>query len=567
MTVSMQNLADLVKGGVDESSPAQTVTDFWRNCTAVANDLGVQWFIDSGVSSAQAANIVRGSVITRINRGVEVAAIGAARGYLLPNDPLPKIEAYNRYRRLFEALKVGSTREHEAVAKAVTALVKIADAYDAGTITFDRTSPAAQVSSFDVSVDGMSSQSGNPLADILGYQPDGDFIKRKRAIDALARLDFSKRKTYMLFTADVITEGKRQNGTVVCWMKMRDASGYNIRKRDVFKIIDYPQINLSGEFLEKSTKELLSDRHFQQVLSFYDWVQPDDVYAFVDDATGSDTLYSYAVSGVQRRAPTNGFIFDVQMNALYLSSAQAEQVRMLIQQDLARFGLSNDIDSVSPYPALAQVVYGDPGYGWILAGCNVLASTRRGDTVDQTRAMSYIGSKSSVVLAAVSEGRMFVPADVNEIHRAVDDAVRSFGVSQTVLTVLDGAGVTMFSTGKDDPLGIKPTQESLERATGGLAKILAAIDPETASVDPKALAAALAVRSPADEGPRYASTQIRSDITVLTLDGSQPEQRVAPPAIEQIIGQDIIDLTTYDGLARLMQLLRMIYDFYPGALS
>lgn len=559
MTVTAQQIAETLKGGITDTTPAQTVVSYFQIASTLGAELGIQWFLDSGLSNSQAANVVRSAVLDRINRGVEVSAIAAAKGYLLPDNPLPRFNEINANRQLFDAIKNVTLAEQQTLASAFSDLVKVANGYDNGSITFDRSSPAHQLASFEVSVDGMSDQSGDALSDILGYQPDADFVKRKRALDALAKLDFSKRKPYMLFTADVITGGKRQNGTIVCWQRMRDASGYNVTKRDVFAIIDYPTISLSNDFLEKKTQELLADNDFQQILSYYDWLHPGDVLAFVDDSTHGDTLYSYSVAGLQRRAPANGFIFETPTNALYLSAAQQEQVLAAIRQGMAEFSNSTDTDSVSPYPALAQVVYGDPGYGWILAGCNMLASIRRGDTGDQTRALSYIGSKASAVLAAASAGRLVIPSNIDSVHDAVDSAVSSYGVSQTILSIMDGVGVTLFAAGKDDPLGFKPTQESLEQATGGLAKILSAIDPQTASIDPQKLAAALAVRTTSGTSPRYSAVQISNVIGV--------ESGVTPPSLSQIVGTDVIDLTTYEGISRLMQLLRTVYDFYPGSLT
>ena len=191
----------------------------------------------------------------------------------------------------------------------------------------------------------------------------------------------------------------------------------------------------------------------------------------------------------------------------------------------------------------------------------MLAAQRRGDDDAQVRSFSYIGSRSSEILAAITAGRVQVPADVDQIHRSVDESIASYGISQMILSLLDGVGLTMFATGKDDPLGIRPTQESLEKATGGLAKILGAIDPQSATVDPATLGSALTNRSTSPFGPRYTATQIGSF-------SSRGEPAASTqPSLSSVIGTDIVDLTTYEGLARLMQILRTIYDFYPGALS
>src|SRR5690606_3260161 len=108
------------------------------------------------------------------------------------------LERLNARRTLFSPIDVP---DPQALLQAASQLSRIAVGYADGSITFERR-PAYQLSSYEVSVDGLSPQSGDALVDILGYQPDGDFIKRKRALDSLARVDFTKRKPYLLFTAD-----------------------------------------------------------------------------------------------------------------------------------------------------------------------------------------------------------------------------------------------------------------------------------------------------------------------------------------------------------------------------
>ncbi len=547
-------LADVIKGGIAPSTAAATVQRFFNDCLAVGTELGCEWLMDGGLTTAGAAMVIRSSVIARIDRIEEVSAIAASRGYLLPKNPGKTIMQINAGRQLGASVPVTAT-EAAALIEAMKDLSKIVTMYDAGTLKFDHIQPAHQLAWFEVSVDGMSTQSGDPLTDILGYQPDADFIKRKRALDALGRLDFSKRKPYLLFTADVVTDGRRQDGTVVCWMRMRDASGYEITKRDVFAVVNFPIATLTNESLQTSTETLLADENFRQVLSFYDWVDPSDVFAFVDTSTHDDTLYSFQISGFQKRAPSSPFLFDVPVNALYLSAAQAERIRASILIDLTRFGHGDDIDAVSPYPAIAAEVYGDAGYAWILAGCNVLASQRRGDSPDLTRSLSYVGSKASVILDQAATGRLFVPIDVNLIHDAVESAISSYGISQTILTALDGVGLTMFMSGKNDPLGFQPTQESLEDDTGGLAKILRAIDPSTATIDPQVLLSSLSSPMNVDPKSRYQpKVTIESDGRVL-------------PSLPSVVGNELIDLTTYEGIARLMHLIRTVYDFYPGSIS
>jgi hypothetical protein len=338
---------------------------------------------------------------------------------------------------------------------------------------------------------------------------------------------------------------------------MRDASGYTVSKRDVFSGIDFQSSSVTAAMVEAITQRLRATPDFNQVLSFYDWVNPIDVVAFVDQSSQPGTLYSYSISGIQNRAPANVSFFETPLSALYLSPAQTQQVRTLITADAALLSSGSDPDTVSPYPAISQVVYGDPGYGWILAGCNVLGSKRRGDSADETRSLSYIGSKASVVLSEAAGGRMFVPNDINLVHTAIDAGVSSYGISQTVLSVLDGTGVTLFAAKKDDPLGFQPTQQSLENVSRGLAKILGAIDPETATLDPHALATTLSTPINAAQQPKYSPLSVPAASSVRV-----PDEAI----LDRAFGAGLLDLTTYSGISRLMQIIRTIYDFYPGAL-
>lgn len=556
LPLTAQLIADSLKGGDMETAPESTVQGLLAACRSVGTHLGLSWVVPSGSTSVQAIAAIRSALLSAFGRTAEVSAIAAARGFLLPDSPRPRFDELNADRRLFDTLPITPV-EAAGLAQSTVELVSIARGFDAGSVTFLEHRPAAQLASFEVSVDGISRQTGDPLVDILGYQPDADFVKRKQALDSLSKLDFSRRKPYLLFTSDVVTDGRRQSGTVVCWIKMRDASGYTLSKRDVFAGIDFSPSTFSSQAAQDSTEGLLGDPHFAQVMSFYDWVGRDDVVAVVDTSSRAGTVYSYSLSAVQRWAPANSSIFDVSLGSLYLSAAQAASVAAFVASDAAGISASSP-DSVSPYPALSQVIYGDPGYGWILAGCNMLGSRRRGDSDDQVRAFSYLGSRASVLLAEASAGRMFVPSDLGQVHSAIDSGVSSFGISQTVLLVLDGTGVTLFAARKDDPLGFQPTQQSLESVSSGLSRILSVIDPESALMDPVLLASSLSTRINTSVQSRYSSTQVPASGSIGT---------VSAATLAAAFGVDVIDLTTYAGISRLLQIIRTVYDFYPGVLT
>lgn len=540
--MSLQDIADCMKGGLQPDADPDTIYDFKQACFRAATDMKIDIFIDTGVSTFQIGMIVRGAVMDRISAIAEMSRVALGRGFLLPDNPFVQLEKINRYRRLFGDLNIMSGK-WLAMEKAAAQLSEITALYNDGKITFER-KPAYQLSSYEVSVDGLSPQSGDPLTDILGYQPDGDFIKRKRALDSLSKLDFSKRQPYWMFTADF------DGAALLCWSKMHDASGYKISRRDVFAMVDLPPVYLENQSLIDSTKQLMADDRFYQLLTFYDWLDHSDVFVYLDRSVPADTLYSFNVTGVQKKAPGSPFIFDVPTTTLFFSPALAQQVQANVEQEAEQFGRSPH--TISPYPALARAVFGDPSYGWILAGLNTVAAVRRGDDADSVRALTFLGSTIDGILAAGKSGRLVIPQDTGSVSKNVDDSISAYGVSQTIVSLLDGLGVTEFISGKDDPTGT-PTQESIERTTSGLARILAVIDPVTATLDTGLLVTTLSNQAQKLDAKASFIKEISSYSFGVPID--------------QVVTKETLDLTTHEGVSKLLQVLRTLYDFYPGTVS
>lgn len=555
-TFTLQDVCDVLKGGDLATATAVDIQRLMGSCVSVAGRLGVGWSVPPGTPALETVYSIRSAVVNAFERAAEVFVEARSHGILLPDDPLPRIREINAARSLFETPTVPPEESRELLNASID-LIAVAMARDSGGISFTENKPSVQVASFEVSIDGIVRPSGDPLVDLLGYQPDANFIKRKRALDSLTRLDFSKRKPYLLFTADIITDGRRQSGTIVCWSKMRDASGYTIHKRDVFGGLEFQSSSVTAELAEQITQRLRTSPDFIQILSFYDWLTPADVVAIVDLSSQAGALYSYSIVGIQTRAPINGSFFDTPMSSLYLSQAQADEIRALIATEAARISSDGTLDSVSPYPAISQVVYGDPGYGWIIAGCNVFGARRRGDSAEEIRSYTYLGSRASSVLTAGAAGRLFLPNDLSAVHAAIEHGIASYGISQTILSILDGTGTTLFTAYKDDPLGFEPTQQSLESVSRGLARILAVIDPEGAVLDPRVLAATLATPLSPAQQTRYSA----APVPTASRTGAPDEE-----TLTRAFGSQIMDLTTYSGISRMMQVIRTIYDFYPGAL-
>lgn len=524
------------------------------------NALGQELLVSSGDSARmQNWQIVAGfraALQVRLAEITGLCSTARARGEAVPDDPNPKLNSLNEGRMIFEPLPPGSIPL--GLADSIRTLNSMVLDPTRGGPIIAPPKPSAQLASYEISIDGISRQSGDPLIDILGFQPSPDLIRAKGAIASQLTLDFSKRKPYFLFTSDFVRNGFRTGATVVCWQRMWDASGYVIRKRDVFGMKDFPEMTFSTAALLQSTADLMGNDDFVQVISFYDWISPGDFLAFIDPTSPSDTVIQYSIVGLQARAPSATAIFDVPSSPLHLSPGQVQAVTDAIAAEATQFS-ANPL-TVSPYPALTSVIYGDPSLGWVIAGCNVLASQRRNESDQQLRSAAFIGATPQNILNAISAGAIVVPNSMTQIQDTVEGAISAFGISQAVLSILNGTGITAYITGKNDPLGSQPTQESLDKAEGGLVRILSAIDPQTALADPATLISSMTVKAAAVRLYFPASLELVNGSLVST--GIQ-----TPPSPIDSIGPDPIDLTTFQGISRFVTAIRTLYDYFSGLVS
>lgn len=525
------DLMDVMGYSVDLHSPLSVINEYLAAGKRVLQMFGLaEPWSDGNTTNDSEAAAIRMVILDAIDAAVRVRAIGLAHGFILPDDPFVTLIAMNKKRKLFEAPPFDPTTMNDLIVSAID-LVKIASAYDAGTIKFVHDGFGSQMKSYEVSVDGISTQTGDPLADILGYQPDGDFIKRKRAIDALARLDFTKRKPYILFILDRDTP-RRRSSSIICWSRMRDASGYVVSRTESVPGWSEPvSIRFTNDEIRVETETVKKYPPFISALSYYDWLGPDDFFALVDTTIAPDRLYSYQVEAFQVRSQSSTAIFDVPRRLLSMTPAQLVAVE------------SAFVDTKNPYSALSRVVYGSTAYDWMLAGCNTVQASMNDD--DSARNFGYVGSTLEELKEAAMQSKLVAPNDIKDIESAVVSSIASVGVSQTLLSIFDGVGLTKFVAGKDDPLGFKPTEQTVQSVTGGLARIVSAIDPETATVDPSLLVTSLTVAAIG-----------ATDLSSTADSGMQFELK----------NKALIDLTTVTGINRLLDLIRTFYDFYPASL-
>lgn len=540
------SIADCLKGPPG-ASDTEAMRKYLDACVAALETVGITYFLDTGTTRDRAMG-ARNLMLDTIDSINAMRSEALGHGYLVPDDPFAAIEQLNVSRKLFAPVSI-STSTASAYIESAKDLGRLFKSYDNGEIDFSiPKGGTGQISSFDMSVDGFGVGTGDALSDIIGYQPDADMIKRKKAVDALSALDFKRRRPKMLFVADV---DDRRTSAIVCWRRMRDASGYKITARNVFTNESFSSSYTSVDLIES-----MGSLPIDEALSFYDDATRDDVVAVQVEGLQKDILYSFTVEGTQTSSGGGRTMFQVPTSPVYLSQVQMDQLIQSLSSDAEALGQQNS-DSVSPYPALSQILYGDSRYDWVLAAMNFMTGRSRGERDDEVRSASYLGARISWIQDRLARGLVVAPDDITTIVRGVEASISSFGISQTILDVIDATGVGLFISSKDDPSGFQESLVAVDIATGGLAKILASIDPEAATLDPAVLVANLSATSGNSTLPQYRAREILP-ITVMMIGGKAAGKR--PLTVAELIGSDVIDLTTYEGISRLMRAIRVFYD-------
>lgn len=512
----LQALADAMLGSVDDKSDANTTVKFLQACTVavpVVNQIIPTYDFTKTWIIAMSMKALIGSAIDDAQR---VRTIALANGFLLPDDVFSELEVINRNRNLFGS--IGKTEDEATeLLKIANELVGTAALYDSGKITFDRNGFGSQLSHFEFTVAGIKSDVvSDPLAELLGYQPDADAVKRKRALDSLSRLDFTKRRPYILFIAD---DPISTSGAIICWQKMRDAAGYTISRRNtlISNEVDKTFI-LHNDQLIKLTSDLQNNAILISGVSFYDWLTPDGYFAIHDGPFDSDRIYTYTIEAFRKTGQATFRPFDVDVRSLFLDTKQLADLQSTNQD---------------PYSFISNFAYGVEDYGWVIAGVNVANSIKIADRLD--RRVGFLGSNSKDIAEKIDARTFVIPNDMKAFRSIIENMISSYGVPHALSIILDGVGATNFISGKDDPLGFKPSVQSVESVSGGLAKILGAVDPDTALFDPKKL--------------------------LYGVDGNNANLR---NGID--IGEQLIDVTSFDGIGKFMKTIRKIYDVYPSIL-
>lgn len=502
------------------------------------------------------------------------ASRATSAGLLPPDDPFLAIAALNKQRPgAFNTLNIDQ-KTADDILYSIRVYINLleADNQVSGIDFNDKQKMLSQLSHVNISFDGLGG-SGNPATDIMQFLPDGDAVKRKNAIDALSVIDFSKRVPHLLFTLDYVPDPKKHaQGAIIGWRKIQDAAGYIIKRRDVFS---GREVSWS---IDNKTAKSQSDMYLSYAklfaTSYMNSLDDRSTMVFLDTDVNSEEYYIYRIQAYQTRSELKGSVFSVASSPVYYTPVLAGALNNLLAT------MDNGLSNISPWPALAQLVMKDASMDWVMAAANIRSSISRGDARDVTRKYSYLSATKEFLVSQASTGKLVKPTKAEDVRQNIENSIQMYGVNQTIQSLLDDTGISYFFEGRDltedthfDRAGTEtPKTNNLFQMVG------AAIDPATAMVDVRSLSSnmlQLLERALVSPGltlqPGAAGS---TNVSPHEINVPDPELAGDTTAANETgefqfmsslgkLKDPFIDLTTFDGISKLMRIIRLFSDFGP----
>lgn len=548
---------------------------------------------DSQEKLRNEVNRLRNQVYNVINGVNDFVARAKNAGFVPPENPFVLAMSYNIHRVGYTPVQIPSAVASKIV-KNIIVYIALLDTERTGKLNLNNVNSSAQLSSVKLSLDGFGG-SGDTLLDLSKLLPDADEVKAQKAAEALSVFDFSKRIPKLLFTAHYAPDGIPK-GIIIGWKKVPDASGYVIKRRNVF---DGSEVTygLTSSDVRASTARL-SEYVKAWILTFYDNVNHDNVCFYLDADVSPHAYFFYKIQSYQLQNGAPGAMFKVETAPHFISQATKVQIRSQLESldpnrdKLTKNAKSNlrglppaqagNPDLISPWPVLAHFIFGDSKYDWMLAAINIRQSINRGDTRSTTRNYSYLAAQLNFLFAQADAGKLVIPKNRNmaELLNNVTDAISQFGTNQVIREVLQETGALYHFEGKDpnDNAMFTNVDASTLGESGLIATVAAAIDPETATLNLRTLATNLpkllsgefvSINSSLNDKVERNSSKTASSVEIEIPNFDKPSNAAAEDEIRFLrqmgdVGDGIVDLTTVDGIATFMRTVRIFSDIGPN---
>jgi hypothetical protein len=523
---------------------------------------------NSTVAIRNAALAARNAVFDVISEVNAFISQASNTGFAPPTNPFSQIAVMNAGRVAQNPVNVTSAQADQLMSD-ITQYLSLLQQQKDGTLNLNsNTEATAQLSSVTLSFDGFGG-SGQSAVDIMKFLPNMDMIASQKALQALSVLDFRKRIPSVIFTANYSPSGTSK-GCLVGWKKMSDAAGYILSRRNMFDQ-SVVQFTLTNDQMD-TLKTQLDDYVQTWVLTFYDNIDPTQVYTYLDGTAQANAYYIYTLQAYQLQDNGKTTVFSVDTSVANLSKQQRTSVQQQLTQ-LAKGTTPGDDPSVlSPYPVLAQSLLGNSAYDWILAGVNIQAAINRNESNSTIRQFSYLTANLQFLYSQMDAGKFVVPknGNIQTVSSAITSKLSQFGVSQVLYELMQQTEILYFFEGVDagvDPAFSKISAQS-PQSSNLLAVIVSSIDPETLIMDlstlasnlPQLLAGGLlknnTVVQPGVPQPGAGAAEIEMDPT-----SAQSPSEIQFMTQMANLGTNDADLTTFDGISDFVRVIRIFSDY------
>jgi len=551
--------------------------------------------LDSQEKMRNEANRIRNIIYDVVNRVNSFLARAKNAGFIPPENPFALAMSLNVGRLGFSPVDLQgdvATR----VSSNVQTYLTLLEAEATGKLNLDQNSfKAAQLSSANFSLDGYGG-TGNSSVDLSKLLPDADAIKAQKSLEALSVFDFTKRVPKILFTAFYAPAGIPK-GVIIGWKKSPDASGYVIRRKNIFDDREAVYTVTNAEAVKNTAR--LREYVSAWIISFYDNVQEDVVFDFLDTDIPPHGYFFYKIQAYQLQNDSPGAMFAVPTTTVSLPQHLKNSIRAELElldpnkkssvvdfaAGTATTVIENTPDTISPYPILAKFFFQAPEYDWILAALNIRASINRGDSRTTTRNFSYLTAQLDFLFSQIDSGRFVLPSgDITNILKNIEYSISKFGVNQVVKEILQETGALYHFEGKDpsDNALFKNVDTAEATESGLIAAVAAAVDPETMTMNLKTLSNNLpallsgefvtsgqSLTGKVGNHKYKAKTARPTEIKVPTADHDTSTGVKAEDEIHYLRELDnlhasVIDLTTSDGISVFMRVIRIFSDIGPN---
>lgn len=505
---------------------------------------------DSSPSLRNSAFVARNNLFEMIDRISAFVSRSSAAGSASENNPFSLIAQHN------EGASSGSPDVSSIAAAQI--MTDIGEQIDLMTSDangeLDRDGVMAdnvsQISSVNFSLEAIGG-SGEYSLDLMSYGPSMREIQSEKARLSSAILDFTKNVPTVLFVADYRPVDEML-GTLVGFKKIPSASGYVIKKRNLFTG-EESETQAANESLQQTTDSFVSYAN-SKATGFYDKIDPSSVYLFYDRGIVSDSYFFYWIQAYQVVGDTAG---------IFVADTSNVTLTPLIQDALITAASSGS--SAGPWPILSRQLLGDERYDWVLSGLNVRASMERNETFVQNSKFGYLQANLQDLIAASQLSHLVVPKDPGSVIKNLTQSVTSFGATQVLLQLLQDTGILFYFDGivpNAHPLFTNVQVQSISDSQF-LSAVASATDPETYIVDLSRLTTNLqGILVGATAGAAPNSSTGATEIVVPPLSQAQPSL----PSVGSI-KDAYADLTTAEGLGMLIRTIRVFVDGLGNGVS